>query len=195
VAVDSPPHVTDLYLQRTVRNISEEEIREAIKRLPEDPVFRLEAIQLSQMGRPVFDLIQNGSPLEISVRYCIKRSVSQLRVFIDMLDDQGIVLFRSFHDEDMDDISHMTPGTYVSKVIIPRNLLAAFPHMLCVKAGIFGVRYTLPEEGICIPLHVEQTSPYNRAYLGDRFVGRLALVLDWEINKIDRVSESAHAEI
>jgi lipopolysaccharide transport system ATP-binding protein len=195
VTMDSPQEVIDLYLQRTVRSISEEEMREAIKRLPEDPVFRLDAIQLSQMGQPVFELIRNGSPLEISVRYCIKRSVKQLRVFIDMLDDQGGILFRSFHDEDTDGISHMMPGIYVSKVVIPGSILAAFPHMLCVKAGIFGVRYTLPEEGICIPLHVEQTSSYNRAYVGDRFVGRLALVLKWEINKIDRVSESVHAEI
>lgn len=113
----------------------------------------------------------------------MKQSVNGLRVFIDMLDDQGTILFRSFHDEDNDEIPNMEAGLYTSKVIIPANLLAAIPHLLCIKAGIFGVRYTIPEEGVCIPLQVEQTSPYNRAYVSDHFVGRLALILYWDIKK------------
>lgn len=195
VASDSSQQVIDLYLQRTIRNISQDELSETISRLPDDPTFKLEAIQLSQLGQTVFDSIQNGLPLEISIQYRVKQSVNELRVFIDMLDDQGAVLFRSFHDEDNNEIPNMTAGSYISKVTIPGNMLAAFPHILCVKAGIFGVRYTLPEEGICIPLHVEQTSPYNRAYTGDRFVGRLALVLSWEINKVEEVSENVPSKI
>lgn len=183
LAFDSSQQVTDLYFQQTLRSITQRDLTETINHLPIDPSFKLEAIQLFQMGHQVFDLIQNGLPLEVSIQYSVKESVKGLRVFIDMLDDQGAVLFRSFHDEDNDEIPKMEAGSYISKVIIPGNMLAAFHHTLCVKAGIFGERYTIPEEGICIPLHVEQTSPYNRAYIGDRFVGRLAVVLDWEIKK------------
>lgn len=184
-AFDSSQQVTDLYFQRTTLTMSQLDLLTIINQLPIDPVFKLEAIQLSQMGHSVFEFIQNGRPLEICIQYRIKQDVKGLRVFIDMQDDQGTVLFRSFHDEDIDEIPIMVAGLYSSKVTIPANMLAAIPHFLYVKAGIFNVRYTLPEEGICIPLQVEQTNPYNRCYIGNRFVGRLALVLDWELNKLE----------
>jgi lipopolysaccharide transport system ATP-binding protein len=184
VAFGSSQHVTDLYFQNTTRTTSQQDLALTISKLPIDPTFKLESIQLSQMGHPVFDFIQNGQPLEICVQYCVRQDVKVLRVFIDMQDDQGTILFRSFHDEDNDEIPNMVAGLYKSKAIIPANILASFPHLLCVKAAIFDVRYTLPEEGICIPLQVEQTSPYNRAYTKDQFVGRLALVLDWEIEQL-----------
>jgi len=187
VASGSSQQVTDLYFQNTNRTISRQELILAISKLPIDPVFKLESIQLSQMDHPVFEFVQNGQPLEICVQYCVKQEVNGLRVFIDLQDDRGTILFRSFHDEDNDEIPNMVAGLYISKVTIPSNMLAASPHLLCVKAGIFDVRYTLPEEGICIPLKVEQTSRYNRAYTHDRFVGRLALVLGWETNRIEGV--------
>jgi lipopolysaccharide transport system ATP-binding protein len=179
----SSQQVTELYFQKTARTVTRQELSLVISQLPTDPVFKLESVSLFQLGLPVFEFIQNGQPVEICIQYLVRQNIKGLRVFIDLQDDQGVILFRSFHDEDNAQIPLMAAGSYVSRVTIPANMLAALPHLLCIKAGIFGVRYTLPEEGICIPFQVEQTSPYNRAYPADRFVGRLALVLDWQINR------------
>lgn len=110
--------------------------------------------------------------------------VKGMRVFIDIQDDQGSVLFRSFHDDDDDDIPVMYPGLYASKVTIPANLLAAYPHLLCVKTTIFCLRYTIPEEGVCIAFQVAQTGPLNPEYLGGKFVGRFALPLDLQTSSM-----------
>jgi lipopolysaccharide transport system ATP-binding protein len=189
-AFDSSQKVTSLYFQKNISGVSRRELHEKIDQLPTDTTFRLESIQMSQMGQDVFEFVKNGDPLEVCIRYDVKHHVNGLRVFIDMQDDQGVVLFRSFHDEDNNEIPAMVAGSYSSKVTIPANMMAAMPHLLCVRAGIFGVRYTLPEEGICIPFQVEQSSRYNRAYPEDRFVGRLALVLDWDTKKLAGTAEN-----
>jgi len=185
----SSQQAVDEYLQKTIKNSTCFDIDKAINSLPIDPSFKLEAINMSQNGITAIDSIENGSPLEVNIHYCIHHLVLGLRIFIDMLDDHGAILFRSFHDGSKYGISSMEPGSYISKVVIPPNLLATGSYTLCIKAGIFGVRYTIPEEGICIPLHVEQTSPYNWAYSGDRLVGKLALSLNWEIRKGAKIVE------
>ena len=176
--------VTDLYFQKTNRDLSDSELADAIARLPVDPSFEMTDIALMQSGHPVHGLVNNGLPLDIRIDYRIKESVQGMRVFIDMQDDQGIVLFRSFHDDDQDDMPTMHAGTYSSTVTIPANLLAAYPHLLCVKATVFNDRYNIPEEGICIPLQVEQTGHSNPAYLSGRFVGRFALPLAWRTTQL-----------
>lgn len=189
-AFDSSQQITSLYSQKAISGISQRDLNEKISSLPIDATFSLESIQMSQMGQTAFNFVKNGDALEVCIQYQVKHNVKGLRVFIDMQDDQGVVLFRSFHDEDNDEVPAMAPGTYTSLVTIPANVLAPMPHLLCVKAGIFGVRYTLPEEGICIPFQVEQSSRYNRAYAEDRFVGRFALVLDWNTIKLAGNSEN-----
>ena len=185
--------VTDLYFQKTNESVSETGLTEIISRLPSDPAFELETINLSQQGRPVAGIIQNGLPLDVAVGYRIKQATTGMRVFIDMQDDQGTILFRSFHDDDQHEIARMEPGTYTSTVTIPANLLAAYPHLLCVKATVFNDRYTIPEDGICIPLQVEQTSPMNLGYVEGRAVGRFVLPLQWKTHTIAAEREVAVA--
>jgi lipopolysaccharide transport system ATP-binding protein len=187
--------VTDLYFQKTNDGVSATGLAELISRLPYDPAFELESIKLSQQGRPVAGIIQNGLPLDVTVGYRIRQATTGMRVFIDMQDDQGSILFRSFHDDDQHEITRTDPGTYTSTVTIPANLLAAYPHLLCVKATVFNDRYTIPEDGICIPLQVEQTSPMNLGYIEGRAVGRFALPLQWKTHLVaaEREVAVAHA--
>jgi len=184
--------VTDLYFQKSNDSVSQDGLAEIIRRLPVDPAFSLHSIELFQMGLPVAGIMQNGLPLQVSIRYSVKQPVNGMRVFVDLQDDQGSILLRSFHDDDQDGIPLMLPGAYTSTVTIPANLLAAYPHLLCVKATIFNVRYTIPEDGICIPLQVEHTSPQNVGYIEGRFVGRFALPLTWRTDReFDEANEAA----
>ncbi|ROL61759.1 hypothetical protein D9V86_04190, partial [Bacteroidetes/Chlorobi group bacterium ChocPot_Mid] len=56
-------------------------------------------------------------------------------------------------------------------------------YFLSVHSGIYNQRYTLPVNGIIIPISVVHTSNYNKAYPGDKIVGQLAIIMPWETIK------------
>jgi homopolymeric O-antigen transport system ATP-binding protein len=155
-------------------------IRSMMETLPPDPAFKLDNVILTQSGQEVSDIIENGKPLDVEIHYRVLQKSFGLRVFFDLYDDHEMLLFRSFHDEDNDCPPTMAPGSYVSRAVIPANLLAPIRYDLRIKATIHNVRYTIPEQGICFPLKVEHTSSYNRAYVGAPFHGRFAMVIQWE---------------
>lgn len=173
--------VIKLYLQDSIKNKDNIFLKKEIDSFPEDPDFRMTDVVLSQCGKKVEKIVQNGAPLEVTIKYQVKNEIIGLRIFVDMLDSQETILFRSFHDENHAEIVSMMPGYYESKLTIPSGILAPFQHFICVKSGVFGIRYTTPEVGVRIPIEVEHTSNYNRAYPGDKIVGCLALSLNWNI--------------
>jgi lipopolysaccharide transport system ATP-binding protein len=157
-----------------------------LTQLSEDQVFRLENISLAQGGKPVGETVSNGLPLVVAVRYVVKELVEGLRVYVDIKDNLGVLIFRSFHDEDNDAIPKMHPGVYESVLTIPEGIFAPSGYILSVHSGIYNVRYTLPESGIEVPIRVIQTGKYNRAYPGDPVRGQLALVLNWDTEMVSQ---------
>jgi len=158
----------------------ETSLEEIILHLPFDPAFRLEGIRLTQNGIASGTFVESGKPLEIEIQYRVLEKTMGLRIYFDIFDDGGMLLFRSFHDEVCTGIlPAVEPGYYSSRVAIPDNLLGPIRYELVVNAGIFNVRNCLPDAGIRIPFKVELTGRYNQAYLGDTFRGRIALALDW----------------
>ncbi|MBL7196264.1 MAG: ABC transporter ATP-binding protein [Desulfobacterales bacterium] len=180
---DESSKAIEHYLQND--NIVEDtkSIEEIIRNLPPDPVFKLEGIALTQNGQPAWQVVENGKPLEIEIRYRVFEKTTGLRVYFDLIDDQSTLLFRSFHDEDNDGIPVVDPGYYVSKSVIPANLLAPVKYELRILATIFNIRTFYPN-GITIPLHVERTGGANRAYLAESIRGKLAPMLSWETKKL-----------
>ena len=160
-------------------------VDQIIASLPTDATFKLETIELSQDGIKVVDSAENSKPLSIEVRYKILEKVTGLRIYVDVCDDMEAMLFRTFHDEDHDGIPTTEPGTYISNVAIPANLLGPTRYIVRVNASIFNTRHLLPGEGVCIPLDVAATGHYNRAYLGDTFRGKLAPVIPWTTTRAD----------
>ena len=184
VAAGPVKDVTDQYFQRANELVTSSDLARLVAQLPRDPAFELRGIALTQAGRRVVGPVQNGLPLDVTLDYRAKQAVRGMRVFIDLQDDQGSTLFRTFHDDAGHEMPVTQPGDYVSTATIPANLLAAYPHLLCVKATIHNVRYTMPEEGICIPLQVERTGHYNPAYHVGPVVGRLDLPIAWRTRAV-----------
>jgi lipopolysaccharide transport system ATP-binding protein len=176
----SATSVVEAYLEEIPRGWSLENLRNMIQQLPSDPVFGLKSVEFYQNGKLVFDTVGNGSPLEIVISYNVLKRTTGLRVFIDLCDIEGTLLFRSFHDEDNDSIPTIEPGVYVSKAVIPENFLAPVQYELRVQAGIHNVRMCTPPFGLSIPITIKSTGKYNRAYPGDTQPGKLALVISWQ---------------
>jgi lipopolysaccharide transport system ATP-binding protein len=160
------------------------DLRQIISDLPEDPIFKLIKIELSQDGRSVLGNIVNGLPLEIKIKYQVRKSTAGLRVFVNLLDLDDNLIFRTFHDEKGNEVPTMEPGEYSSTAIIPANVFGPIDYKLCINAGIYNVRNLLPHGGICIPFKVGLTSDYNRAYSNDSFRGKLALSIKWDTKKL-----------
>lgn len=177
---DSSEKAIELYLRDGSRFHASQEgsVEEYVRTLPIDPVFQLEGIGLRQNGEKVERVIENGKPVEIEVRYRVKQRVGGLRIYFDLCDDQGAILFRSFHDEDNDGMPTTNIGVYASRATIPADLLAPMQYELKIYATIFNVKDFFPN-GIVFPLSVERTGKANRAYLSEPIRGKLAPVISW----------------
>jgi lipopolysaccharide transport system ATP-binding protein len=190
IALDGPAiDVTAAYLQSFPMALSFESLERMIQQLPADPAFRLRQVRLSQEGVSVLSTVSNGQPLEIEIRYQVLQRTTGLRVFFDLYDNEEILLFRSFHDEQASGIPVMEPGEYVSKAVVPADLLAPTPYELRIYATVFNVRLCIPGMGIRIPISVERAGRANSAYVSDPIRGRLAPTIAWTTVEVRSGSE------
>jgi lipopolysaccharide transport system ATP-binding protein len=171
--------VIDSYLRESVRVEDIQNIQEIIAGLPDDPAFILEGITLTQCGQPIVQYVESGKTLELKICYRVLERTTGLRVYFDLCDDTDNIIFRSFNDECSDGIPVVEPGSYSSTALIPADILGPLQYELRVRATIFNLRSCLPLSGVRIPLVVQMTGKYNRAYLSDTFRGRLGFCLDW----------------
>lgn len=151
----------------------------AIESLPDDPVFKLCNIEILQNGFPVRNSVVNGSDLHVKVQYKVRERTTGLRIYLDLTDDQGNLLFRTFNDEDNDGIPTVQAGNYTSIAVIPANLLAPTSYRLVVYSTIYNVRSLMPD-GITFYLSVMHTGMVNRAYMSEPIRGKLAPLIHWE---------------
>jgi hypothetical protein len=158
---------------------SEKLIQHAIANLPKDISCRLINVKLLQNSEVVFNQVFNDVPLEIEVTYEVLQQETGLRVYFDLCDQMGEMILRSFHDEDNDSIPTMKPGKYISKVVIPENFLGNTRYEIIVRLTIFNIRNCTGDNGIRIPIIVNNTGIYNRAYPSDIFRGLLGVALHW----------------
>lgn len=170
--------VIDTYFENPFLNVNEG-ITDKIRKLPEDETFQLLNIEVTQKNKAIDQFAGNGDPIDISVSYRVNKSERGLRVYFDIYDTVGNLLFRSFNDEDNDSMSYVEEGEYISRVSIPANVLAPNKYILVVYSTIYNVRACMGD-GIKIPLNIIQNGIYNRAYPNDPCRGKLAIHLKWD---------------
>ena len=176
--------VTEQYLQQAPIAQSPEALAKMIAELPQDPAVRILSVDLTQAGYRI-GTVQNGTPLEVTIEYEVKEKSTGLRIFFDLLDTDDLLIFRSFHDEEGDGIPTMQAARYRSRATIPANLLGPQGYELRIHATIFNERMCTPDLGLRIPVVVEATGLYNRAYVGDTYRGRLAPVIPWSTELVE----------
>lgn len=169
--------VVDAYLRDAPVVESLEQLGKWIAGLPADPVFRLEEIDIRQDGESTTSLL-SGCPTEITVGYRVFQRVSGLRVYFDLSDGEGTLLLRSFHDDDADQMSLLEPGHYLSKAVVPADLLAPRHYELKVVGTIYNQRCLTPG-GITVRLHVTASGGINRAYPHEPVRARLQPRIAW----------------
>ena len=171
------------YLERSEAPLSTADIADAIELLPEDPLFRLRSLSLSQDGQPV-ERVESTRPLDIDIEYDVRVETTGLRVYFDLCDGEQTILLRSFHDEDADSASTMQAGRYRSRVSIPGEILGPTSYSLIFRCAVYNGRSCMPPTGLPIRFDVEHTARYNRAYPGDTFRAKLAIPLAWKTESV-----------
>ena len=176
-------NAVEAYLHQNDSINGSESFSTKVKNIKKDPDFELINITFSQERQQVENNIANGKGLEINIEYKLLNRLSGFRVFIDLCDDMGSVIFRSFHDELNGGITNTEVGKYSSKIIIPPDFLAPVVYDVRILFGIHTVRMLEPAEGITFRLNVEQTGKYNKSYSGQYTAGKICPIMNWETTK------------
>jgi hypothetical protein len=119
----------------------------------------------------------------VSVDFLVKKPIPNLRVFIDILDYQSELVFRSFHDDDFDTPEKLAEGLYRSTARIPPDLLAPQQYTLRIGATVYG-SHNCTGNHICIPFRLFQEGRVNRAYSYEVYLGKVAPLINWHTEQI-----------
>ena len=172
------------YLGSISNLASIKQIGARIGKLPFNPRFRLIDVNATQNGSSLTKVQTfSGKPIEVSIDYEVKQRTSNFRIYLDILDRNGTLLIKSFHDCDFSEPTVAKPGRYTSRVVIPGDFLAPKEYILRIGATIFG-NCELSGPGFSFAINVCKAGRVNRAYALNVEVGKLAPLLNWETKKV-----------
>jgi lipopolysaccharide transport system ATP-binding protein len=181
-AIGSPDEIIERYVTAEARHDTLEAVNAEAGRQPDDPVFRLRAIDIRQGARTTTELMA-GEPTEIRVTYDVRTESRGLHVYFALCDLDGTMIFDSLHNGDADErLPVVTPGRYVSAAVIPADFLAGRMYDLQVGAGIANVRHVM--RPISVTVRVHPTGRVNRAYAGYETPGKVAPLIPWRTERV-----------
>jgi lipopolysaccharide transport system ATP-binding protein len=154
------------------------DFKEVIKDLPNDDVFKLCDLKITQASNLVSDFVYSNLPIDIEINFTIKEKTSGFRLFIDLVDSQETLIFRSFYDENNSASSVIIPGIYKSNVQIPSNILGPTYYEIRIQAGIYNQRMCIPMDKVKLGFKTENLN-FNKAYPADAFRQKIAPLLNW----------------
>jgi lipopolysaccharide transport system ATP-binding protein len=172
------------YLNTTVINSDTENTKILDKRLfPNDNDFELEDIKIFQENTDSLSFYST-KPIVVQFFYRTKSKTSGLRIGFDLVDySNGIILFRTFHDDINETISSEI-GYYSATAYIPPNLLKPGNYSLKIAIGIHNVRW-ISFEKMSIPIAIHNISGVNKQYADSR-PGIIMPSIKWDNVKIKK---------
>jgi lipopolysaccharide transport system ATP-binding protein len=108
---------------------------------PDDSDFQLLNACVAQGENRVGPFVTNA-PVEINLRYLVKRALAGLRVGIDVMTVDGITLWRSFDDDLEPRVDNLRePGIYEATCRLPENLFFPRQYIISLSIGIQETRW------------------------------------------------------
>jgi len=164
------------YLNTTHSGV-EEALSEQLKKLPPSDEFRL--INCGMAQDELKDEFLSSKSIEFWFEYEVKKTLLGLRIGFDLLDySSGLVLFRSFHDENMEQIDEIKPGKYCSRAIIPSKMLKAGSYIMQVSIGLHMIRWYV-YNSVKMKFSILNISSINKNYADPR-PGIIMPYVDWD---------------
>jgi len=182
VVFDGPtPEAVDFYMSSALTRSGER------RWLPEEvPAsaypFRPVALRVKDVRGRVTDTVRSTEPITVEFEYALEAPIQGLRVGIYLLSMRGEYVFTSFDVDDTEAFARWAQrpaGRYVSRCIIPADLLNGGRYLLSVNASVFRVKRYFFEEYVA-GFHVDATGAPGSQWPETR-AGLIRPRLAWEI--------------
>jgi len=177
IKIGAPQNTINEYL-KTVINIgftNQPRLKEVIGLLPKDEHFEFLNFCVLQKLSKTFR-VENGEEFEIQISFKILKRIIGFRMEFDICDHNNTLLIKSLNDEKEQMGISISKGLYQTIVKVPRNILVGGRiYWLRVHAGIYDEKKFPPEEGLIIPIEMEETGYFNRKQFKFPYKGQLTL--------------------
>lgn len=165
------------YLTQNNSNTSNSNTNSVIENLPNDEAFKLNAFTIHQPESDGFDMY-TSKPIEVAINYAVKKASLGLRIGFDVINNETEeLIFRTFHDEQFDEIIETKVGTYASVVTIPANLLNEGSYSISLSIGIHNVRWIVYQHVKC-NFKLNNINGINKIY-AEKTPGSIKPALQW----------------
>jgi lipopolysaccharide transport system ATP-binding protein len=131
---------------------------------PGNDWFRLESCQVGDGVRTEFS---GSEAITIRLTFSTDRTANGLRVGFDLLTAEGVVVCRSYHDDEVLDPPPVMPGHYEVEATIPPALLNQGQYYVSPRAGVHGVE-RLCEVDRAVRFSLLNLEGRNSQYGGER---------------------------
>jgi lipopolysaccharide transport system ATP-binding protein len=147
-----------------------------------DDTFEFLNFQILQDGKPA-ESYASGKEIQFRFQYKIKKRTLGMRVGLDLLDEKTeTILFRSFHDDEEEEMSYTEEGIYVSEMTIEKNFLNAGSYIISFSIGVHNVKW-ITHEKVKIQLNIANLYGLNKMYSDSR-PGLIMPRLKWETENL-----------
>lgn len=177
--------VVQEYLRAGGGEDAQVKVKKYLANLPPDPAVEIQDIKILQNNEFIGSNVSNGNPIHVELKYRVKELTKGLLVFIRLCEQDESLVFHSVNGSCSSNLIDFDPGTYVSRLTIPPNLLAPRDYILQVGVAIYKARRCMPE-WLRISLNVEQTGCVDAA-CPEMTPGILQPLLQWDTCLFERL--------
>ena len=155
-----------LYLNSTKDNFDSNAINEFIAKQNDDN-FKLNDVSISQKNS-INNIFYTNDEISVQISYTIIKEILGLRIGFDLIDLNGNVIFRSFHDDNEKEMIQMKKGNYIIRANIPANLLIDGIFALKLAIGIHNKKWIVYDDNLAIKFTITNVGGLNSAFTDSR---------------------------
>ena len=141
------------YLKKRTRTLSP--VWEPLARAAPNPDIRLHSIRLLDGEGTSRTVFKRSEPALVEFDLDVLRSDPRLRVGLDLATQEGLIVFRTFHDDLAGPGSHLLdPGRWLIRCLIPAKLLNQGLYSINARIKINQFRWSVQEDDV-LQLEIE----------------------------------------
>lgn len=182
--IGKTPEVVSFYIDRTTFSRDLDTINKKIKNIKQNQYFKLLNIKLKQ-GQRETTTFQNGSGVKLIINFEVLKSVKDLRIYFDIVNNKNEIIFRSFHNDGDRDKSYFNKGSYKTIANLPKDLFSPSEYKISIGVSIYNQESCLPQN-ITIPISFNKTGKVCLAYPEDQIRGLISPLINWNTKKIKK---------
>jgi len=172
-------NVINFYLTSETKDYDNQYLQNFIENQNDD-CFILNELSVRQNGLQAENFYTNKE-LELSYDFSLKKEVLGLRIGFDLINlDSGLVIFRSFHDDNSSNIKTWKPGKHILETKLPSNILKEGKYAIKLAVGIHNVRWIIFEDELSYVFNLYNIDGLNKAFTDTR-PGVIMPALPWSL--------------